>query len=326
MRYEGGQTRVPDRPRPRRRARPRQAAPIQRAVPASGRLPLRPGSRPPRLDAPRSQRPLGRPERRARPRGAGASRARASRSSCSRCWWRPPAHRPRDGYELWLRYRPVADAGLRTSPASIAGLAIEGRSPTLRAAREEPCAGWRPPRRRDPAGGRRDARRPRRSRGSVAVGPGGRAVIGADLGRIGREGLSDPRDAVGGKRATVQSRRTPTSGCSTAPHHPAAGQDAPADRQAAEREAPRSTVACSTTGQPQPNDRARLRGILALGMGGYPTTSTRATRLREGRRLDRDQRDGADERATPTPPAWSIPGEGGRSGGRLPAPTASGST
>ena len=64
MRYEDGAIRVPDRPGPRREARSRQAARVQRTLPAPRRLSLRSGSRPPRLDAPRSQRPLGRSQRR----------------------------------------------------------------------------------------------------------------------------------------------------------------------------------------------------------------------------------------------------------------------
>ena len=38
-----------------------------------------------------------------------------------------------DGYELWLRYAPVADAGLRGHYlASVTGVRVEGSSETLR--------------------------------------------------------------------------------------------------------------------------------------------------------------------------------------------------
>src|SRR5690606_1238494 len=50
--------------------------------------------------------------------------------------------RAEDGYELWLRYRPVADAALQQQYRSaISGLLLEGDSPTIRAAREELARG-----------------------------------------------------------------------------------------------------------------------------------------------------------------------------------------
>ncbi len=56
----------------------------------------------------------------------------------------PAVARAEDGYELWLRYRTVADPVLlKAYRASITGLAIEGSSPTLRAAREEAIRGLR---------------------------------------------------------------------------------------------------------------------------------------------------------------------------------------
>jgi alpha-glucuronidase len=43
-----------------------------------------------------------------------------------------------DGYELWLRYAPVADAGLGGHYlASVTGVRVEGSSETLRAAEDE---------------------------------------------------------------------------------------------------------------------------------------------------------------------------------------------
>jgi len=46
--------------------------------------------------------------------------------------------RAEDGYELWLRYRPVSDAALRnTYRSAVTGLLVEGSSPTLRATADE---------------------------------------------------------------------------------------------------------------------------------------------------------------------------------------------
>src|SRR5918996_2368846 len=52
----------------------------------------------------------------------------------------PP--RADDGYDLWLRYRPVTDAArLREYRAALSHLVVEGDAPTLRAARDELAAG-----------------------------------------------------------------------------------------------------------------------------------------------------------------------------------------
>ena len=64
MPYENGAIRVPDRAGPGRHAESRKAARVQRTLPAPGRLSLRSGPRPPRLDPHHSQRPLGRSHRR----------------------------------------------------------------------------------------------------------------------------------------------------------------------------------------------------------------------------------------------------------------------
>jgi len=49
-----------------------------------------------------------------------------------------------DGYQLWLRYRPVSDASLRREyRAAISSLVMEGDSPTQRAARDELTTGLR---------------------------------------------------------------------------------------------------------------------------------------------------------------------------------------
>ena len=113
--------------------------------------------------------------------------------------------RAEDGYELWLRYRPVSDPQmLGTYRTSITGVAMEGTSPTLRAARRELDRGLRgmlgteipsvPTIARD---GVLVAGTP--SHSSLVAG----ADIGADLGRIGPEGFVIRSTRVSGKRATV---------------------------------------------------------------------------------------------------------------------------
>ena len=55
----------------------------------------------------------------------------------------PPSE---DGYDLWLRYRLVADAArLAEYRAAITNIVVEGDSPTLRAARDELTRGSRRP-------------------------------------------------------------------------------------------------------------------------------------------------------------------------------------
>ena len=56
----------------------------------------------------------------------------------------PSVARAEDGYDLWLRYRQVADASrLAEYRGSITALVMEGASPTLRAARDELIMGLR---------------------------------------------------------------------------------------------------------------------------------------------------------------------------------------
>ena len=68
LRYENGAIRVPEGPGLGVRLESRETPRVSRALPASGRISLRSGSRAPRLDSHHSERPLGRPQRRP-PRG-----------------------------------------------------------------------------------------------------------------------------------------------------------------------------------------------------------------------------------------------------------------
>jgi alpha-glucuronidase len=55
-----------------------------------------------------------------------------------------PSARGEDGYELWLRYRPIADAAARArARAAVVEVALPGDSATLRAARQEMARGLR---------------------------------------------------------------------------------------------------------------------------------------------------------------------------------------
>jgi alpha-glucuronidase len=113
--------------------------------------------------------------------------------------------RAEDGYDLWLRYRPIADPVLlKAYRDSITGLAIEGSSPTLRAARAEAVRGLRgllgaevPLVTAATRHGLLVAGTP--SRSSLVAG----ADVGEDLGRTGQEGYVIRSTRVSGKRATV---------------------------------------------------------------------------------------------------------------------------
>ena len=114
----------------------------------------------------------------------------------------PPSE---DGYDLWLRYRPVADAArLAEYRAAITAIDVEGDSPTLRAARDELTTGLagllgrRPPRARDQL-----------ADGAVIAGtPSGSPTIKAlsldtILARLGGEGYVLRATTVRGKRVIV---------------------------------------------------------------------------------------------------------------------------
>jgi alpha-glucuronidase len=112
---------------------------------------------------------------------------------------------PEDGYDLWLRYRPVADASrLAEYRAAITAIVIEGDSPTLRAVRDELSAGLTGL-----------LGRPIRIDGTAGVGglviagtPSGSAVVKSlsldtTLARLGDEGYLLRATTVRGRRALV---------------------------------------------------------------------------------------------------------------------------
>jgi alpha-glucuronidase len=113
--------------------------------------------------------------------------------------------RAEDGYELWLRYRPIADAQLLGHyRARLAGLVASEGSPTLRAAKEELVRGL---------GGLLGAELPRLAApdrdgvlmvGTTATAPWLASLdLAADLQRAGDEGFVLRSTLVDGKRATV---------------------------------------------------------------------------------------------------------------------------
>ncbi|WP_104022966.1 alpha-glucuronidase family glycosyl hydrolase [Gemmatirosa kalamazoonensis] len=113
--------------------------------------------------------------------------------------------RAEDGYDLWLRYRPVTDAArLAEYRAAVTQLVVDGDSPTLRAARDELRTGLRGLLGADvplSASATRD--------GAVIVGtPASSRTIGAlglgdALRAVGREGYVVRATRVGGRRAIV---------------------------------------------------------------------------------------------------------------------------
>jgi alpha-glucuronidase len=115
-----------------------------------------------------------------------------------------------DGYDLWLRYRPIADAArLAEYRAAAAYVVMEGSSPSLQAARDELMTGLR---------GLLGEAVPVAARvsrdGAVLAGtPAGSATIAAlplaaDLGQAGDEGFVLRAMPVAGRRAIVIAANT----------------------------------------------------------------------------------------------------------------------
>src|SRR6266513_4490 len=204
-----------DRSGARREARPRPPGAVPRVVPAAGALSVRPGPAATRLGPVDPEYPLGRSGRRARSARARLTRSLGMRQSVlfrSVLPWcvllsaaapgPPPAE---DGYDLWLRYRLVADAQrLGEYRAALSHLVVEGDSPTLRAARDELTVGL---------GGLlgTEVRRADRIRGDGAIiagSPRTSRLVAAlpladDLRRAGAEGFVLRTVRVSGRQATV---------------------------------------------------------------------------------------------------------------------------
>ncbi|HEX9186058.1 MAG TPA: alpha-glucuronidase family glycosyl hydrolase, partial [Vicinamibacteria bacterium] len=120
------------------------------------------------------------------------------------------AARAEDGYELWLRYRPLSDArALERARAAAAELVIPAGSPVQRAARDELRRGLRGLLDRDVPLADAVSRH-----GAIVAGTPSRSSaiaaldIGTDLGRAGQEGFLIRSTRVAGKRATVIAANT----------------------------------------------------------------------------------------------------------------------
>ena len=116
----------------------------------------------------------------------------------------PTLARAEDGYDLWLRYRRVADAArLAEYRGAIRSVLVQGSSPTLAAAREELIAGL--------TGllGRRVATADRAAPGTVIVGTPGSSPLVASLGlatalrTVGDDGFVIRAMPVNGARTIV---------------------------------------------------------------------------------------------------------------------------
>ena len=113
--------------------------------------------------------------------------------------------RAEDGYDLWLRYRPVADsARVREYRSALTHLVLQGDSPTLQAARDELVAGLRGMLGAEPPAGRQVLRDGALIVGTRAGSPLiAAAVPAADLRAVGDEGYLLRAVRVNGRRAIV---------------------------------------------------------------------------------------------------------------------------
>jgi alpha-glucuronidase len=120
------------------------------------------------------------------------------------------AARAEDGYELWLRYRPLADQPERSrGHDALTGMMMGAGSPTLRAARDELARGLRGMLGREVPFVDAADRDGALVAGTPAASPAIAALdLDADLGRVGEEGFVIRSTTVAGKRATVITANT----------------------------------------------------------------------------------------------------------------------
>ncbi len=137
-----------------------------------------------------------------RPRGA---RWRRALVVCALLLTVAAPARAEDGYDLWLRYRPVADsARVREYRSALTHLVLEGDSPTLQAARAELVTGLRGLLGAELAVGRSVLRDGALIVGTRAGSPLiAAAVPASELRAVGAEGYVLRAVRVGGRRAVV---------------------------------------------------------------------------------------------------------------------------
>ena len=206
----------------------------------------------------------------------------------------PAGLRAEDGYELWLRYRPVTDAAVRDEyRRSLSGVIVQGSSPTLRAAASELGRGL--------AGllGAAVPLVPEPTRDGVLVAgtPAGSPLIAAlDLGpelrRAGREGFVLRSLPVRGRRATVIAANSDVGVLYGAFHLLRLVQTQQPIGALSLVSAPRLRHRLlNHWDNLDRTRRARLRGLLAVGLAQAPRLPGPALHgLRARQRLDRRQR------------------------------------
>ena len=138
-----------------------------------------------------------------RPRASGA--VRGVLVACALVLAVAAPARAEDGYDLWLRYRPVADsARAREYRSALTHLVLQGDSPTLHAARDELVAGLRGMLGAEPPVGRQVLRDGALIVGTRAGSPLIAAAVPApDLRAVGDEGYVLRAVRVNGRRAIV---------------------------------------------------------------------------------------------------------------------------
>jgi alpha-glucuronidase len=120
--------------------------------------------------------------------------------------------RAEDGYELWLRYRCLADPrALEADRAAITEVVMPAASPTARAARDELLRGLRGLLDRDLPVSEAVSRTGAIVAGTEAGSPAIAALgLRADLAKVGQEGFLLQPATVGGRRVTVIAANTDT--------------------------------------------------------------------------------------------------------------------
>ena len=227
----------------------------------------------------RAERSLVRPEGRTRARERGVRRALAAAMLVLAV---APLARAEDGYELWLRYRPLPDArALAAARSSFTEVVVQGGSPTLEAARAELLRGLRGLLDREvplaPAVSRDGAIVAGTPKSSPAIAA---LDLGGALARAGDEGFVIRSTRIGGRRATVVAANSDVGvlyGVFRLLRHLQTGGGRRRHRR--RRGPARAAARARPLGQPGRHASSAATPASRCGTGtSCPTTSTRATR------------------------------------------------